>query len=522
MHAATIHPPITTLALVLGLCFLSACGVDDAHDPDPEPASASQVSEQTEEIAGVGQAHFGSTDNDEDGYFTPDDCDDSDPTINPGAGETCDDVDRNCDGIFPAALFDGEFFADADEALDAAEAVTAANPLPVIFCRSAVLFDTRRWDGATHIAFDAVDPSIKVTFNIYPPSTEPCFRLSGNASVEIGELTLSHCKSNAVLAEDSATIELNNTRFEAHRSSSVEQPFYNGAAIHLRGASQLHATDAHFINNRAYFGGAIFADGESALADISGGTFDDNHATQGSGGAIRGRLGAEIRLRDVVFLNNGAAWDAGALSCGDCQLQAERLEFYGNVAGRHGGAVVVRDFLARDNTLVSPRFIDNVAGDRGGAIYVWHRGFSGDYPFAVDGGDFFGNIAGDGGAIFAGSWLPPTTTTLAISGTFRSNISSRGSAIYLSDGAVADLTGSDFSDNTGPAIYLNLAEEVPGGRVIGTASFPTFLYGDNNPADIAGSGDGWSIPPYALTMPWSGDFGPVNLDCSPTECKLSL
>ncbi|MCP3962521.1 MAG: hypothetical protein GY719_32170 [bacterium] len=35
---------------------------------------------------------------DGDGYFDYEDCDDADPTVNPGAFETCDGIDNNCDG----------------------------------------------------------------------------------------------------------------------------------------------------------------------------------------------------------------------------------------------------------------------------------------------------------------------------------------------------------------------------------------------------------------------------------------
>lgn len=90
MTANREHRFVLTLALLLGLSLsLPACqspGDDDSADDD--------------DSAGA--------DDDQDGWITPDDCDDARPETYPGATELCDALDNNCDGA-PA-----EFEQDGD------------------------------------------------------------------------------------------------------------------------------------------------------------------------------------------------------------------------------------------------------------------------------------------------------------------------------------------------------------------------------------------------------------------------
>ncbi|MEL6341629.1 MAG: MopE-related protein [Myxococcota bacterium] len=82
----------------------------DAGDPTIEDADGSRS-----DIGAYGGPNSPVTDIDGDGYYTPDDCDDNDRTINPGVSETCDDIDNDCDGQIDEDATDGTtYYADDD------------------------------------------------------------------------------------------------------------------------------------------------------------------------------------------------------------------------------------------------------------------------------------------------------------------------------------------------------------------------------------------------------------------------
>ena len=53
------------------------------------------------------------SDRDGDGYLSDEDCDDSDPFVNPSEEETCDGVDNNCNGQVDEGVL-SEFYEDQD------------------------------------------------------------------------------------------------------------------------------------------------------------------------------------------------------------------------------------------------------------------------------------------------------------------------------------------------------------------------------------------------------------------------
>ncbi len=103
----TVRRPRWSLLLVL-LAGCDACNgdKDDTQGPDTETGDTQPPDTETGETSPPDETgdttppvDTGPFDVDGDGYWAWEDCDDDDPAINPGAYDSCDDVDTDCDGV---------------------------------------------------------------------------------------------------------------------------------------------------------------------------------------------------------------------------------------------------------------------------------------------------------------------------------------------------------------------------------------------------------------------------------------
>lgn len=148
----------------------------------------------------------------------------------------------------------------------------------------------------------------------------------------------------------------------SHNTSGI-----HGGAVDSEGGS-LTINNAVFINNDSYHGGAVHTGG-GEIADITGAHFSQNKAL--SGGAIYNFKG--VAVADSTFAGNtaedgGAIFNyQGSLTLGDVRgVPGSGNSFTGNIADDGGAIYAFGDAALDDSTIVS-----NAAHQLGGGIYYY-------------------------------------------------------------------------------------------------------------------------------------------------------
>jgi outer membrane protein OmpA-like peptidoglycan-associated protein len=262
---------------------------------------------------------------------------------------------------------------------------------------------------------------------------------------------------------------------------------YTGGAIHLQGASSLEATSLEISDNMAYAGGGMDLQG-SSWASLDRCTFDGNEAYT-KGGGLRSYNSASVSCTSCVFEGNSAeeggavdvsvdasyadldgsyednqayGGDGGAIRVADqAELSLEGSTFEGNWAQESGGALAIEDPGDEDVVLLDTSFTSNEAdsGD-GGAIVV-----SSDANLWLGGSSFDLNLArlGWGGAV---AFDPGGVGYVfeAADCSFEENTADDGGgAIWVYEADEATITDSSFLRNVsygdGGGLYLEANDE---------------------------------------------------------------
>ncbi len=258
--------------------------------------------------------------------------------------------------------------------------------------------------------------------------------------------------------------------------SAVDSGLYNQG-----GSPQITNCVFRKCTAQVYRGGGLTCDGGQPL--LSNCLFEEN-STKSTGGAIY-VLRASPALSDCRFVGNWASSEGGAICSVDSDLTLTGCTFELNAA-LEGGAI---HQTAGTLTLIECTFEANAA-DRGGAAAfaaemvsmtrcVFARNWAlreggalenAGAPLTLDECTFSGNVAANGGAVYAGRLTstrvaagPGTTLTRCL---FTGNrASSRGGALYSAYAEFAIL-GCTFADNQAPTAAtltwpLLRAEEAP-------------------------------------------------------------
>jgi predicted outer membrane repeat protein len=232
-----------------------------------------------------------------------------------------------------------------------------------------------------------------------------------------------------------------------------------GGAVYMNREGQICISDCSFIDNRAYWGGAIYSEGASVRivncvfannsADAGGALFSMEPTTRvegcrfvenraSVGGAI---LGIGVNIADSYFLRNEAGF-GGAIKTEDrvivtgCRFEENRAN------GGSGGAISCNpsDSLRIANCL----FTANSSSYLGGAFY----GPGGFRNATIVGCTFMKNLAPFGGAVYLK--LTSRTNALLDSSVFDGNTAiSIGGAIVISSNRL-NIRSCSFVRNSAP------------------------------------------------------------------------
>ena len=239
--------------------------------------------------------------------------------------------------------------------------------------------------------------------------------------------------------------------------------------------SIINITNSRFNDNRAHFGGAIFAEKNSIINILSETVFKNNSAT--AEGAVLHSSSSTIFVKSSRFHNNTVSLDlsaGGVLSLYSSNIRIEKSDFRSNRANLGGvlrsyiSNIIIESTHFHDNnakeggvlyatrgnviTIQKSYFHNNGANKEGGALY-----FSSTSTVTIEASGFHNNSANEGGGVLR---CESSTITIATSN-FHNNNAAFGGVLDRSRGGIVTIKTSHFCNNSaivlGGVVYCSRA-----------------------------------------------------------------
>jgi CSLREA domain-containing protein len=230
------------------------------------------------------------------------------------------------------------------------------------------------------------------------------FMVSPGAVLQIDHLIIAHGRA------DLGGAVLNDGELCISDSKFLENHAYWGGAIYQEGSGGAVIWRSFFSSNMLLDvgrGGAIYH-GSSGSMIIDGTTFRKNHTQvdSGSGGAIAQAGAGDLKISNSIFTENGISGGGAIMQGGSGHLEITNSTFTKNDAGDNGAGAIYAGGVAK---ISASTFVGNRAIATGGAIIV-------NGSLTVINSTFFENTGYDGGGISSSGTLKVINSTFLNNG----------------------------------------------------------------------------------------------------------